>query len=84
MAGYDGHRGWIYYLAVAPAFRRQGIGRLLMRAAEARLLADGCPKVNLQIRTSNADAAAFYEALGYALDDVVSLGRRLVHDEAGQ
>lgn len=84
MAGYDGHRGWIDYLAVAPAFRRQGIGRLLMRAAEARLLADGCPKVNLQIRTSNADAAAFYEALGYALDDVVSLGRRLVHDEAGQ
>ena len=84
MAGYDGHRGWIYYLAVAPALRRQGIGRLLMRAAEARLLAEGCPKINLQVRTSNADVVAFYEALGYAPDDVVSLGKRLVHDEVGQ
>ena len=75
MAGYDGHRGWIYYLAVAPALRRQGIGRLLTRAAEARLLAEGCPKVNLQVRTSNLDVVAFYEALGYSPDDVVSLGK---------
>ena len=83
MAGYDGHRGWLYYLAVAPALRRQGIGRLLMQAAEARLLADGCAKVNLQVRTSNLEVVAFYEALGYSPDDVVSLGKRLVDDEAG-
>ena len=81
MAGYEGHRGWINYLAVAPDLRRQGLGRQLMRAAEARLTAVGCPKINLQIRTGNADVVAFYEALGYRVDDVVSLGKRLLDDE---
>jgi ribosomal protein S18 acetylase RimI-like enzyme len=81
MAGYDGHRGWINYLAVAPDRRRQGLGRLLMHEAEVRLAAVGCPKINLQIRTGNAAVVAFYEALGYRVDDVVSLGKRLVDDE---
>jgi ribosomal protein S18 acetylase RimI-like enzyme len=80
MAGYDGHRGWVNYLAVAADARRAGVGRALMAEAE-RVLADlGCPKVNLQIRGTNAAAIGFYEALGYTPDDVVSLGRRLEHD----
>jgi ribosomal protein S18 acetylase RimI-like enzyme len=81
MIGYDGHRGWINYLAVAPAHRKRGHARTLMREAE-RLLADaGCPKINLQIRTSNAAVIEFYKAIGYAQDDVVSFGRRLIADE---
>jgi len=77
MAGYDGHRGWINYLAVDPDHRGEGHGRAMMEAAETRLLALGCPKVNLQVRTDNSDAVAFYETLGYSVDPVVSMGRRL-------
>lgn len=80
MVGYDGHRGWINYLAVDPDTRGAGHGRAVMRAAEAHLLALGCPKVNLQIRTSNLDAVNFYESIGYSPDDVVSMGRRLIDD----
>jgi len=80
MVGYDGHRGWVNYLAVLPARRRTGIGRALMSAAEAALREAGCPKVNLQIRATNREAIAFYDALGYTQDDVLSLGRRLEHD----
>ena len=80
MAGYDGHRGWVNYLAVAPAFRRAGLGRALMAEAERVLRGLGCPKVNLQIRATNEAAVGFYEALGYTADDVVSLGHRLEHD----
>jgi ribosomal protein S18 acetylase RimI-like enzyme len=80
MAGYDGHRGWINYLAVDPDRRGTGLGRAIMAAAEGELGTRGCPKVNLQVRTSNADALRFYERLGYTTDDVVSLGRRLIHD----
>ena len=80
MAGYDGHRGWINYLAVAAGSRRAGVGRALMTEAERVLTELGCPKVNLQIRATNAAAVRFYEALGYTTDDVVSLGRRLEHD----
>ena len=81
MIGYDGHRGWINYLAVAPAHRLQGHARTLMREAE-RLLADaGCPKINLQVRTTNAPVIEFYKSIGYAQDDVVSFGRRLIADE---
>ena len=82
MVGYDGHRGWINYLAVDPDARGAGHGRAVMRAAEAHLSALGCPKVNLQIRTSNLDAVRFYESIGYARDDVVSMGRRLIDDDA--
>jgi GNAT superfamily N-acetyltransferase len=76
MAGYDGHRGWVNYLAVDPAWQGRGFGRLLMTEAEQRLLALGCPKVNLQVRASNERVVAFYRHLGYGTDDVVSLGRR--------
>jgi len=82
MAGYDGHRGWINYLAVDPDRRGAGLGAEIMRAAEHHLARLGCPKINLQIRTSNIDAVRFYESIGYTIDDVVSMGRRLVDDEA--
>ena len=81
MAGYEGHRGWLNYLAVAPAHRKGGLGRELVRAAEELLLQAGCPKVNLQIRSGNADVIEFYRRVGYQIDDVVSMGRRLIHDE---
>lgn len=81
MAGYDGHRGWVNYLAVHPQLRRQGHGEALMRHVEQGLLALGCPKLNLQVRSSNAGVLAFYQALGYGQDDVVSLGKRLIVDE---
>lgn len=80
MAGYDGHRGWVNYLAVCPSLRGQGLGAALMRHVEQGLRALGCPKVNLQIRTGNAAVRAFYESLGYAVDDAFSMGRRLIPD----
>ncbi len=81
MAGYDGHRGWINYLAVAPDRQGAGAGRALMAEAERRLRVLGCPKINLQVRGSNADVLAFYEHLGFVVDDAVSLGKRLEHDD---
>lgn len=80
MVGFDGHRGWVYYLAVAGRCRDRSFGRLLMQEAERLLQARGCPKLNLLVRTSNTDVVAFYRKLGYAQDDVVSLGKRLIHD----
>jgi ribosomal protein S18 acetylase RimI-like enzyme len=81
MAGYDGHRGWLNYLAVDLDRREVGLGRLLIREAEHRLHELGCPKVNLQIRRTNADAIGFYESIGYAPDDVTSMGKRLIDDD---
>ena len=80
MVGYDGHRGWINYLAVAESHRRRGLGRQLMAQAERALTERGCPKINLQIRATNSAVIAFYAALGYAQDDVVSMGHRLIPD----
>lgn len=80
MAGYEGHRGWVNYLAVHPDARGAGHGRTLMNEVEALLLARGCPKVNLQVRGDNTDALAFYAAIGYGVDDAVSLGKRLIAD----
>lgn len=80
MGGYEGHRGWINYLAVHPDAQRCGYGRRIMAAVEERIEARGCPKINLQVRSSNRDVVAFYESLGYALDDVVGLGKRLQDD----
>lgn len=77
MVGYEGHRGWINYLGVTPKLQRTGLGRELMEFAEARLRELGCPKINLQVRGTNAKALAFYERLGFARDDIVSLGKRL-------
>ena len=80
MAGYDGHRGWVYYFGVAPDARRNGIGAALMAEVERRLAELGCPKINLQVRTGNVDAIEFYRAIGFAPDDVSSMGKRLVQD----
>jgi len=80
MAGYEGHRGWVNYLAVDPGRRRAGLGAQLMQRVEELLLAQGCPKINLQVRASNAEVLAFYRALGYAQDEVVAMGKRLVPD----
>jgi ribosomal protein S18 acetylase RimI-like enzyme len=81
MAGYDGHRGWINYLAVDPEYRRQGFARALMGTAEDRLRALGCAKINLQIRHDNVDAMAFYRRIGFADDAAVSMGKRLERDD---
>jgi ribosomal protein S18 acetylase RimI-like enzyme len=81
MAGYDGHRGWINYLAVAPVHHGRGVGTLMMADAELRLLNLGCPKVNLQIRNDNGAAEAFYNAIGYSNDEVTSFGKRLIADD---
>jgi ribosomal protein S18 acetylase RimI-like enzyme len=80
MVGYDGHRGWVNYLAVAESHRGHGVGRQLMAEAERALTALGCPKLNLQVRSTNAAVLAFYARLGYGQEAVVSLGRRLVPD----
>lgn len=83
MAGYEGHRGWINYLAVAPEHQRRGLARQMMNDAERRLRASGCPKINLQVRSGNANAIEFYRAIGYIQDDVISMGKRLEDDERG-
>ena len=82
MAGYEGHRGWLNYLAVAPEFQRRGYGRAIIAEAERLLRKAGCPKINLQIRTSNEGVIEFYRRLGYAVDNVVSMGKRLEQDDA--
>ncbi len=81
MAGYDGHRGWINYLSVHPNHRRSGIGKRMMDEAEIRLREAGCPKINLQVRGTNIKTIEFYNSIGYKVDDVVSLGKRLEPDE---
>jgi ribosomal protein S18 acetylase RimI-like enzyme len=83
MAGYDGHRGWLYYLASAPARRGEGIARRLVEEAEARLLAMGCPKVQLMVRPENHAARSFYDALGYEPFDTWNTGKRLIPDGPG-
>ena len=80
MAGYEGHRGWVNYLAVAPEHRGQGLGRALMQRVEESLKDRGCPKLNVQVRTANAEALQFYRRLGYAQDEAVALGKRLIPD----
>jgi hypothetical protein len=77
MAGYDGHRGWVYYVAVHPDYRRQGVGRTLMKKVEVELSEMGCPKLNLQVRGNNRSAVEFYKNLGYVVEDRVSMGKRL-------
>ena len=77
MAGYDGHRGWVYRLAVLPEYRGKGIAARLMRKAEAALVACGCAKVNLQVREGNETVVGFYRSLGYEVEERISLGRVL-------
>ena len=81
MAGYDGHRGWIYYLAVKRDYRREGIASRILREAENRLLEIGCPKIDLMVRRSNKDAVSFYNKMGYGDDPVIVLSKRLYEDE---
>jgi ribosomal protein S18 acetylase RimI-like enzyme len=80
MAGYEGHRGWVNYLAVAPGWRGRGHGADLMRHIEHHLTSAGCPKINLLVRASNASVLEFYRRLGYLQDDAVPLGKRLIPD----
>jgi len=77
MAGYDGHRGWIYSLAVIPGRRNHGVGAALLRQAESALVAKGCPKVNLQILDTNAATIGFYEKQGYIVEPRISMGKKL-------
>ena len=84
MVGYEGHRGWINYLAVHPDYQRKGYARKLMERAELILRKAGCPKVNLQVRSSNTKVIRFYESIGFAEDKVLSFGKRLQKDENQQ
>jgi ribosomal protein S18 acetylase RimI-like enzyme len=77
MAGYDGHRGWLYGMAVLGSHQRHGIGTALVREAEKRLLALGCGKINLQVRASNSAVVEFYKQLGYAIEERISMGKRV-------
>lgn len=77
MAGYDGHRGWIYSLAVLPEYRRREIGTLLMDTALEALTQRGCIKVNLQVVAGNDQVLSFYEAYGFSVEDRISMGKRL-------
>lgn len=81
MVGYDGHRGWVHYLAVDPRLQGGGHGRDLMRAAERLLTELGCPKINLMVRTGNEAVIGFYDSLGYGRDEVALLSKRLIADE---
>ena len=77
MAGYEGHRGWINYLAVAPEFQKKGYGGMLVQKAVSELKRMGCLKINLQVRRGNSSVIEFYKRLGFKEDDVISLGMRL-------
>ena len=80
MAGYDGHRGWVYYVATDPARQGQGLGRAMMAEVERLLVELGCPKVNIQVRSGNEPVMEFYRRLGYAPDNALSMGKRLIPD----
>ena len=84
MAGYDGHRGWLYSVAVHPEHRKHGIGSQLVAQAERALIERGCLKINLQILQDNASVAAFYASLGYAVEPRVSMGKRIPHNLPAQ
>jgi ribosomal protein S18 acetylase RimI-like enzyme len=81
MAGYEGHRGWVNYLAVHPDYQRRGIGRKMMEQIEKLLLAQGCPKINLQVRKTNKEVIIFYQRIGFKDDNVIGMGKRLILDD---
>ena len=78
MAGYEGHRGWINYLAVVPEFRRKGLGKTMMKAAKTYLEHFECPKINLQIRAQNHQVIEFYKSIGFLQEEVINLVKRLI------
>ena len=82
MAGYEGHRGWINYLAVSPSFQKKGYADKIMLKAEKLLSDAGCPKVNLQVRATNSAVIAFYKSIGYTVEERISMAKRLKLDEA--
>ena len=81
MGGYEGHRGWVNYLAVDPDFQKQKYGKEMMRVIENKFKEIGCPKINLQVRGDNTEVIEFYKSIDYHYDNVVSLGKRLIPDE---
>jgi len=81
MGGYEGHRGWVNYLAVSPSHQRKGYGQQMMEAVEVKLRAMGCAKINLQVRETNLAVVEFYKAIGYNLDHVIGMGKRLESDQ---
>lgn len=80
IVGYDGHRGWVYYLAVHPQHQRKGLGNQIMKYAENHLLKSGCPKINIMVRMTNLNVIKFYESIGYKKENIVTLGKRLIPD----
>jgi len=80
MGGYEGHRGWINYLAVSPQHQGKGYGRKIMHTVEKRIQQKGCPKINLMIRATNTQAVEFYDAIGYEVETTIGLGKRLEPD----
>jgi 16S rRNA (cytidine1402-2'-O)-methyltransferase len=80
MVGYEGHRGWINYLAVDPDCQQRGYGRALMVEAERKLRECGCPKINLQVRPTNRAVIEFYQRLGFVVEESISMGKRLEQD----
>ncbi len=81
MGGYEGHRGWINYLAVSPEHQRKGYARAMMQQVEVLILQKGSPKINLQVRSNNIDVVHFYQAIGYDIENAVGLGKRLIPDD---
>jgi ribosomal protein S18 acetylase RimI-like enzyme len=77
MAGFDGHRGWIYRVAVLPELRKRGYGQAMMAEAERLLAQAGCTKINLQVRSTNTEAVAFYRSLGFEVEERISMGKRI-------
>ncbi|MEO6278693.1 MAG: GNAT family acetyltransferase [Roseateles sp.] len=82
LAGYDGHRGWLYSVAVHPSYRNKGLGSALVAHAEVALTKKGCMKINLQIMTGNESVSRFYESLGYVVEKRVSMGKRIAENVA--
>lgn len=80
IVGFDGHRGWVYYLGVKPKYRSEGFGNQMMKVAEKHLINIGCPKINIMVRESNSKVINFYEAIGYEKQNIVTLGKRLIPD----
>lgn len=83
LAGYDGHRGWLYFVAVHPSHRQKGLGSALVHHAEQALTKRGCMKINLQIMSGNESVGEFYESLGYAVEKRVSMGKRIPENITG-
>ncbi len=80
MGGYEGHRGWINYLAVAPEYRRKGLAKRVVQYLENKLKELGCPKINIQVRASNQEVIKFYDGIGYNKEELINFGKRLIED----